>query len=63
MIIKIGRSFVPDIVVMVTLIVFILTSNDVGAMIYALAAAGGIESVTSILRAYALSEIIKDNKG
>ena len=63
MILKIGQSVVPDAVVMVALIVFLLTSNDVEDMIYALAAAGGIESVTSILRAYALSEIIKDNKG
>lgn len=63
MILKIGQSVVPDAVVMVALIVFLLTSNDVEDMIYALAAAGSIESVTSILRAYALSEIIKDNKG
>ena len=63
MILKIGQSVVPDAVVMVALIVFLLTSNDVEDMIYALAAAGGIESVASILRAYALSEIIKDNKG
>lgn len=63
MIVKIGRSFVPDVVVMVTLIVFILISNDVGAMIWTIAAALAAETIMSILRAYALSEIIKDNKG
>ena len=60
---KIAQSFAPDVIVVISLVIFLLTSNDVGAMIWTIAAALAAETIMSILRAYALSEIIKDNKG
>ena len=63
MFMKMAQSFAPDVVVFIALIIFLLTSNDVGAMIGAITAALAVETIMSVLRAYALSEIIKDNKG
>ena len=63
MFMKMAQSFAPDVVVFIALIIFLLTSNDVGAMIWVIAVALAVEIIMSILRAYAFSEITKDKEG
>jgi len=61
MLMKIAQSFAPDAIVVISLVIFLLTSSDVGTMIYALSATAAAESFMSILRAYIISEITEDN--
>lgn len=60
---KIVASCVPDAIVAGVLLIFVLISSSLEAMIYALSAAAAAESFLSIVRAYIISEIIKDKEG
>ncbi len=47
---KIAQSFAPDVIVVISLVIFLLTSSNVGTMIYVLSATVAAESFMSILR-------------